>query len=91
MLRKADGGAAGLVLPATAVGLVLLVALWPRFDGQQHRIRTGKVVVTASRIASQDYKVASNVTVIAQPDSACASQPWTFSPAANLARPRVTK
>ncbi|MBL8699658.1 MAG: LPS export ABC transporter periplasmic protein LptC [Alphaproteobacteria bacterium] len=36
-----------LVLPATAVGLMLLVVLWPRLDGQKERIRTGKVVVTA--------------------------------------------
>lgn len=36
-----------LVLPATAVGLILLVVLWPRFDGQKERIRAGKVVVTA--------------------------------------------
>lgn len=36
-----------LVLPATAVGLMLLVVLWPRFDSQHQRIRTGKVVVTA--------------------------------------------
>lgn len=36
-----------LVLPATAVGLILMVVLWPRFEGQKERVRAAKVVVTA--------------------------------------------
>jgi lipopolysaccharide export system protein LptC len=34
-----------IVLPATAVGLVLLVLLWPRFNAQEQRFTIPKVVV----------------------------------------------
>lgn len=34
-----------IVLPATAVGLVLLVLLWPRFNSQEQRFTIPKVVV----------------------------------------------
>lgn len=34
-----------IVLPAAAVGLVLLVMLWPRFDSQEQRFSIPKVVV----------------------------------------------
>jgi len=34
-----------IVLPATAVGLVLLIMLWPRFNGQEQRFTIPKVVV----------------------------------------------
>lgn len=34
-----------IVLPATAVGLVLLVMLWPRFNAQEQRFAIPKVVV----------------------------------------------
>lgn len=34
-----------IVLPATAVGLVLLVLLWPRFNAQEQRFAIPKVVV----------------------------------------------
>ena len=62
-----------IVLPATAVGLVLLVLLWPRFNAQEQRFAIPKVVVKPEDLENLKMEMPRFVGVDAQ------RQPFTVT------------
>ncbi len=62
-----------IVLPATAVGLMLLVLLWPRFNAQEQRFAIPKVVVKPEDLENLKMEMPRFVGVDAQ------RQPFTVT------------